>query len=178
LQTAVRGQFGATINMQAGTVKRAPKWIQNVGAEWLWRVKEEPYLWRRYMQDGLGLLKIVAVSVLPLALLRLHSKTPGDLTVDVQELPTTSVVNLSGQTNVRNVDLLIRATENLMPFEKDVRLDLSRLTYVDARFFGLILVLRKILARAGRRLFISGLTRRMTLLFKLNGFAFLISNEE
>ena len=46
LEVPFRAQFGATINWQAGSVKRAPKWVQRLGFEWLWRVKEEPYLWR------------------------------------------------------------------------------------------------------------------------------------
>ena len=51
--------LGATINFQAGTVKRAPYTIQKLGLEWLWRIKEEPYLWRRYFHDGSVLLNLL-----------------------------------------------------------------------------------------------------------------------
>ena len=30
------------------TVMRSPAWLQRSGMEWLWRIKEEPALWRRY----------------------------------------------------------------------------------------------------------------------------------
>jgi N-acetylglucosaminyldiphosphoundecaprenol N-acetyl-beta-D-mannosaminyltransferase len=48
----VRAHLGATLNFQAGTVRRAPPIMRKCGLEWLWRIKEEPYLWRRYWNDG------------------------------------------------------------------------------------------------------------------------------
>jgi hypothetical protein len=46
----------ATINFQAGTIKRAPAGMQRWGFEWLWRIKEEPQLWKRYRDDGVAFL--------------------------------------------------------------------------------------------------------------------------
>lgn len=47
---------GGAFNFLAGSVQRAPKKIQKLGLEWLWRLYQEPSrLARRY---GLGLLKI------------------------------------------------------------------------------------------------------------------------
>ena len=67
IRVPVRGQFGATINYQAGTVRRAPQFVQRLGFEWVWRVKEEPYLWRRYGRDGLLLLTMIITRILPIA---------------------------------------------------------------------------------------------------------------
>jgi N-acetylglucosaminyldiphosphoundecaprenol N-acetyl-beta-D-mannosaminyltransferase len=40
---------GAAFDFHAGIIKRAPKWIQNSGFEWLFRIAQEPgRLWRRY----------------------------------------------------------------------------------------------------------------------------------
>jgi len=40
---------GATFSFVAGTIKRAPRWMQRIGIEWLWRLLLEPRrLWRRY----------------------------------------------------------------------------------------------------------------------------------
>lgn len=48
-----RGVFfgvGAAFDFHAGTVKRAPKWMQSNGLEWLYRLASEPRrLWRRYL---------------------------------------------------------------------------------------------------------------------------------
>lgn len=34
---------GGTLSFWAGTAKRAPRWMQRVGLEWLWRLLTEPY---------------------------------------------------------------------------------------------------------------------------------------
>lgn len=57
--------LGAVVNFVAGSVKRAPQWLQNAGFEWLWRIKEEPALWRRYAADGWALLHFLAFEVAP-----------------------------------------------------------------------------------------------------------------
>ncbi len=42
--------LGATIDFEAGTLRRAPVFIQNLGLEWLFRLCNEPKrLWRRYL---------------------------------------------------------------------------------------------------------------------------------
>ena len=41
---------GAAFDMMAGTVKRAPRFMQRTGCEWAFRVMQEPgRLWRRYL---------------------------------------------------------------------------------------------------------------------------------
>jgi N-acetylglucosaminyldiphosphoundecaprenol N-acetyl-beta-D-mannosaminyltransferase len=41
---------GAGLRMLAGLERRAPRWMQRVGLEWLWRLAREPRrLWRRYL---------------------------------------------------------------------------------------------------------------------------------
>lgn len=41
---------GAVFDFYAGTVKRAPKWLINIGFEWLYRLLREPKrMWRRYL---------------------------------------------------------------------------------------------------------------------------------
>lgn len=46
--------LGATIDFEAGNVKRAPLLIQKLGLEWLFRLINEPKrLWKRYLVDDL-----------------------------------------------------------------------------------------------------------------------------
>ena len=41
---------GGTFDVVAGKVNRAPKWMQNYGLEWFYRVLQEPRrMWRRYL---------------------------------------------------------------------------------------------------------------------------------
>jgi exopolysaccharide biosynthesis WecB/TagA/CpsF family protein len=45
--------IGATIDFEAGNKRRAPKWITEIGLEWLHRLLSEPKrLWRRYLIGG------------------------------------------------------------------------------------------------------------------------------
>ena len=46
--------IGATIDFEAGNIKRAPKIVSNLGFEWLYRLLSEPKrLWKRYLVDAL-----------------------------------------------------------------------------------------------------------------------------
>ena len=42
--------IGAVFDFYAGTIKRAPKWLINLGLEWLYRLIKEPKrMWKRYL---------------------------------------------------------------------------------------------------------------------------------
>ncbi|WP_066453689.1 WecB/TagA/CpsF family glycosyltransferase [Castellaniella caeni] len=43
---------GAAMEFALGLRARAPRWVQGLGAEWLWRLLSDPsHLWRRYLLD-------------------------------------------------------------------------------------------------------------------------------
>ena len=53
--------IGGTFNFIAGRVKRAPRWMQRSGLEWIYRIVQEPgRLWRRY---AYGLVKFSWLSL-------------------------------------------------------------------------------------------------------------------
>lgn len=57
--------IGGTFNFLAGRVKRAPKWMQKSGLEWIYRIIQEPgRLWRRY---AYGLVKFGWLSLRAMA---------------------------------------------------------------------------------------------------------------
>ncbi len=46
--------IGGVLNFLAGSIKRAPEWVQQSGLEWLYRIMQEPTrLWRRYFLEDL-----------------------------------------------------------------------------------------------------------------------------
>jgi N-acetylglucosaminyldiphosphoundecaprenol N-acetyl-beta-D-mannosaminyltransferase len=54
------GTIGAVFDFYAGTVKRAPKWMQAHSLEWLYRLMKEPRrMWRRYLIGNCLFLKNV-----------------------------------------------------------------------------------------------------------------------
>lgn len=51
---------GAGFDFHAGTVKRAPKWVQNIGMEWFYRLCQDPKrLWKRYVSTNLRFLQLM-----------------------------------------------------------------------------------------------------------------------
>lgn len=51
---------GATVDFLAGTVNRAPKWMQEHGLEWVYRLFQEPKrLFKRYLVDDVKILGLV-----------------------------------------------------------------------------------------------------------------------
>lgn len=51
--------IGGSLDMLAGRVRRAPRFVQRAGAEWLWRLAQEPRrLAKRYLVDDLAFLPI------------------------------------------------------------------------------------------------------------------------
>jgi N-acetylglucosaminyldiphosphoundecaprenol N-acetyl-beta-D-mannosaminyltransferase len=52
--------IGGSFDMVAGITPRAPKWLQNLALEWLFRLLAEPRrLWKRYLFGNLEFIKIV-----------------------------------------------------------------------------------------------------------------------
>lgn len=59
--------IGATIDFEAGYKTRSPKWMSNVGLEWLHRLSSEPQrLWKRYLVESLPFFFLVLLQKLDL----------------------------------------------------------------------------------------------------------------
>ena len=176
----IRAHLGTLINFQAGKFRRAPLTMQRLGLEWLWRIKEEPYLWRRYWYDGSVLLRLLFTRVLPLAfwtrLLRRKYERQGDELIIAQRCGCESVmVSLCGTADARHVDKVIGAFQDAIATKKRIILDFSKTRTVDARFLGLLLMLKKKLnGVAGLGLSFVGLSTGLERVFRLNGLEFML----
>lgn len=52
---------GAAFDFLAGTTRMAPRWVQRIGAEWLWRFLHQPRrMWRRVFVEGPAFLALAA----------------------------------------------------------------------------------------------------------------------
>jgi len=53
LNATIITSIGAVFDFYAGNIKRAPKWMINIGLEWLYRLIKEPRrMWRRYLVNN------------------------------------------------------------------------------------------------------------------------------
>lgn len=157
LSVPVVSHLGAVINFSAGTVSRAPKFIQKVGLEWLWRIKEEPYLWRRYYKDGLHFMRLIAFYVLPIAVYQYckhYSMHHGSTGVMKLSLPETggTLLMLSGDFHGSLADHHRLAMKSAFQKNMDVMIDFSHAGFLGAGLIGYLLILQQKLKLQNRRL--------------------------
>jgi N-acetylglucosaminyldiphosphoundecaprenol N-acetyl-beta-D-mannosaminyltransferase len=159
LSAPVISHLGAVVNFVAGTVSRAPVWMQRSGMEWLWRIKEETGLWRRYFFDGVAFLRLLVTRVLPHALLlRRQRPAPGDLAeagVLLRENEGETVAELRGAWIGSNVEPVRECFRRAVQLGRDIRLDMSAVSYVDSTFVGLLLLLSGVCCKQGLSLHVS-----------------------
>jgi N-acetylglucosaminyldiphosphoundecaprenol N-acetyl-beta-D-mannosaminyltransferase len=178
----IRSHLGAVINFQAGTIRRAPQAMQKCGLEWLWRIKEEPLLWKRYWNDGKVLLRLLLTHVLPLMVwtrwldLKYRRRTQ-DLSVTKIVDDTSVAVHLSGCATARHLDKLILVLEEAISLNKKLTIDFSGILTIDARFLGLLLMLRKKLNGTGANPIFVGISSELQRTLHLHGAEFLISSD-
>jgi N-acetylglucosaminyldiphosphoundecaprenol N-acetyl-beta-D-mannosaminyltransferase len=172
----VRAHLGATLNFQAGTVKRAPPIMRKHGLEWLWRIKEEPYLWRRYWNDGRVLLRLLFTRVMPLVFwtwwLRLQYGWREDFVMTQAHASETATLRLCGSASGRHVDKAVPVFREAIATGKRITLDFSNTRTIDARFLGLLLMLKKKLRSTGAGPNFVGLSPALKRVFRLNGLGF------
>ncbi|MDM7498891.1 WecB/TagA/CpsF family glycosyltransferase [Lactococcus lactis] len=52
--------LGASLDFEAGNIKRAPKWMQRSGLEWFFRITQDPRrMFKRYIIDDLKIIRLV-----------------------------------------------------------------------------------------------------------------------
>lgn len=175
LRAPIRAQFGATINFEAGTVRRAPPFLRSTGFEWLWRIKEEPHLWRRYWNDGRMLFRLFLTCVLPMMLSGRQVPESATLSIRTSEDQASVTISLTGVAIAAHAAAAIDHFRNALTARKHVIIDLSQTKLIDARFFGLFLMIRKNLAEQGIPLSFAGVGLRTRRMFRLNRFEFLLS---
>src|SRR6266700_2139384 len=181
LKIPVRSHLGAAINFQAGLLKRAPLFVRKFGLEWLWRIKEEHYLWSRYLADGGVLLSLRLMNVLPLVLgatWRRVRPTTGGLWTAMDYDGNSCCISLAGMATISNIAIAVPIFRDALAKSSDLTIDVSALRVIDARFFGLLLMVRKQLIEQGGRLQFAGVSRRMERAFRLNRFNFLLPSRE
>lgn len=170
LEAPVVSHLGAVVNFVAGSVARAPGPLQRFGLEWLWRIAEEPALWRRYLHDGAALIRLLFGRVIPYAWrLRVHAPGAAQLAAArVETLPSggDSVLRLAGAWTARNLDPLRAAFAQAAARDAAIRVDLAGVTHLDSAAIGLICLLRGHCSQARRGWRMSGASRSLRRLLR------------
>jgi len=178
IKTSVRVHLGATINFQIGRVKRAPVMLRRVGLEWLWRIKEEPHLWRRYWADGCKLLQLLVGRALPLIILqgvaRLERKGR-DLKIACRCNDGQVVVSVFGSATARNIASAISPLRQAIAMKRPLVIDMLLTGEIDSRFIGLLLTVRKQTSASGGMSLVN-VPGRISRILRLSGFEYLLTD--
>jgi N-acetylglucosaminyldiphosphoundecaprenol N-acetyl-beta-D-mannosaminyltransferase len=170
---------GAVVNFVAGTITRSPALLSRLGFEWLWRIKQEPYLWRRYFADLMTLTWFLTFRVVPCAVYQIIKRSAEPnlqlARLDVFRSESLYTLRFSGPWTERNLgparDALQRAAEDF----SDLVLDVENLTYADSAFFGLIMIAYGYQIRTRCSFSVCSISKKVQRIMRLHGCEFLIS---
>ena len=145
LQAPVIAYLGAVVNFVAGKVQRAPPWMQRAGLEWLWRIKEEPALWRRYASDGAMFARLLATRVIPYGV-NARRRAPGAAAMAGAGVAITrgdqrTELKLRGAWTSQNLGPLRQALAEASAGDGTLRLDLEAVSYLDSAAIALLCAL-------------------------------------
>lgn len=174
----VVSHLGAIVDFVAGRLDRAPVWVRRAGFEWLWRIKEDPKLWRRYMSDGLAFLRLLFTRVLPYSLLLLRQRPASrefeKAEVEMYTSDTEHVIRLRGAWAQVNLKPLRDCFSRAALAEENVRIEMEHVTYVDSAFIGLLMLLYGNRRRRNKRLSIVAANKRVQRMFRYACAEFLL----
>ena len=156
LRAPVIAHLGAVINFTGGTVERAPRAYQTFGLEWLWRIRQEPALWRRYFRDGVALARILVTRAVPLALRRARKKAPHSGDARICATPFGADIKLVGDLTIECREVVRTAFRQAAKAGGEITLDLHHAYAIDAAILGQILMLEQTLNEQGRVLRVKG----------------------
>lgn len=170
ISVPVISHLGAVVNFVAGGVDRAPIWMRRTGLEWLWRVKEEPELWRRYATDGWMFLKLLVTRVVPYAWFMVWHKPSGreleSAEIELFDDGSETIIRLSGAWVRDNLMPLRECFSSATHANKDIRIELEQVSHVDSAFIGLLMLLYGDRKRQGKRLTVGNMNKRVRQIFR------------
>lgn len=170
--------LGAVVNFVAGRVQRAPRWVQNAGFEWLWRILKEPTLWRRYAVDGGIALRLVITRILPYAVklrtsFKAYQKMP--LTIEPRDTEKERFIHLGGAFTHARLAPAQEAFFKAVTSGKRITLDLANLIYIDSSAIALIMALYKYRGIEQPR--VINLSQRVRQIFYFNNALYLVDGQ-
>ncbi len=176
LNVSVISHLGAVINFVGDNVQRAPLRWQKMGLEWVWRILQEPLLWKRYLVDGLWFLRLMITRVFPLAIYQkiLGKQASQALSIKiVNDIPGSNVeLVLSGSATIEHGRLLkstCRKILDQLEASPNISINCSKLGYIDSSALGTLMLLKANIKRRGGEFGLFGTSPRINRLMRLHG---------
>ena len=171
LKAPVISHLGAVVNFLAGTVNRAPKAWQKIGAEWLWRIKEEPALWKRYFNDGVSFLKLLMLRVTPLYFTSIFfekNRKKVKASITLSENTGTTELILAGHFGVENVSDINKVFEKILnsKIKSKVKILIEKNSYINSAVIAKIILFKRYLKELNQELVIDVNSKLVVRIFK------------
>mgnify|MGYP003385737794 CR=1 FL=1 len=177
LHAPVISHLGAVINFVAGGVERAPIAWQRLGLEWVWRIKQEPALWKRYLLDGTAFIVLMMTKVLPLAVYdRVLKKRTGYNRVNRFEHKPEGrdTIRLSGSFRYGQLALIKKFLSSILERKQandgltTVVLDVAGVEYLDGAFIATLLLFQQGLQVQDRAMVLMNVSTRIKWILFMN----------
>ena len=144
---------GATIDFLAGTVRRAPRWMQRTGLEWIFRLLQEPRrLFRRYTTG----LWVFGTAILrqwwQLRGVRRQSERSGYVTTRSTLSGGCEIIRFAERADAATVHQHHHLWPRLVASRAHLLCDLSQVQFLDSTAVGLLVRLQKQLRDQGRQM--------------------------
>ncbi len=168
LNVPVIAHLGAVVDFTAGALRRAPPTVGRLGFEWLWRIGQDPALWRRYASDSFHLLGFCLTRLIPQLSLGRGRRANRPGTVEIQRSASGTELRLTGDFAAGKLQSARDAFRIAAAAGSDAVLDFSSVDRIDRSFLGLMLVLEKALLSRGATIRVAGMNKKQRLLFTRN----------
>ena len=175
LNVPVISHLGAVVNFVAGSVNRAPQWMQRSGLEWLWRIKEESGLWKRYLYDGLALIKLFVTHILPYKLYQIRNPVhilPPKL--DVEEQEDSITIRITEYSKEESGEVLANIFSDCVARGKDINILFERNACINSVTIGKIMLLRSAITSRGKSLKVCSQSKCANHVFKFTYSEYLL----
>ena len=143
---------GATIDFLAGAVRRAPRWMQRIGAEWIFRLLQEPRrLFRRYLVDLVVFSRAVLRQWWEVRAGRRAARSRSAVVTTQSEGPgRAQILEIVGRLDAAATRRYDELWPQLAAEGGHVLLNLAGVTFLDSTGAGLLVRLRKLLRERDR----------------------------
>jgi N-acetylglucosaminyldiphosphoundecaprenol N-acetyl-beta-D-mannosaminyltransferase len=156
LKVPVAIGIGGALDMIAGSLKRAPRWIQHFQFEWLYRMVQEPArLLPRYVNDAMALLRHLPLGV------AVNRMQPGHLPAGKLDVTVLGGVRVTTAPEALSGDMCVVLTAEATAAAKERQMlvvDLSATTRIEADGMGCLLEVRRVMMASGLQVWLAGMS--------------------
>ena len=177
INAPVISHLGAVVNFIAGSINRSPVWMQKAGLEWLWRIYQEPALWKRYVSDGVVFIKLIFSRIIPYKLFLMFNGKPetnNNYSIDEVEKNSEIELILVGVFTYTNINFIRDSFKKAVKSAQNIEINMDGVTYIDSSVIALIMILDKLVKENGCSLLFTSVPKRIKRIFSYNGALFLL----